>query len=187
YFVSRAARIYSVALPALIVTFVLDAIGRSMRPDLYTPVWGYVATGQLWQFVSGLFFVNQIWFSNVSQGSDLPYWSLGYEVWYYLIFGIAVFARGPWRVMGILGALIFVGPPIATMFPLWLLGCLSYRVCAQLQLNRFFGALICLGSIAVWFGYEIWVPHDRLLNLAPPFLNHPTLAQDYLVGILFAT
>ncbi|MGH7072336.1 MAG: acyltransferase family protein [Acetobacteraceae bacterium] len=46
YAVARAARIYSVALPALVVTFTLDAIGRSIRPDLYSQSWGYVATGR---------------------------------------------------------------------------------------------------------------------------------------------
>jgi peptidoglycan/LPS O-acetylase OafA/YrhL len=32
--IARLARVYSVALPALVVTFVLDAIGRSIKPCL---------------------------------------------------------------------------------------------------------------------------------------------------------
>jgi peptidoglycan/LPS O-acetylase OafA/YrhL len=40
YALSRLARVYSVALPALILTFALDAIGRSVRPDLYSSAWG---------------------------------------------------------------------------------------------------------------------------------------------------
>jgi peptidoglycan/LPS O-acetylase OafA/YrhL len=58
YAVARAARIYSVALPALVLTFALDAIGRSIKPELYIASWGYMADNRMWQFVSGLFFVN---------------------------------------------------------------------------------------------------------------------------------
>jgi len=187
YAIARAARIYSVALPALIVTFMLDEIGRSLHSNLYLPSWGYVTDGRAWQFVSGSFFLNQIWFANVPQGSDLPYWSLGYEVWYYVIFGVATFVSGPWRIVGVVGALVFVGPAIAAMFPLWLLGLISYRVCAQKGLNRVIGAVLCLMSIALWIGYELWAQyHGRLLNLVPTYLKRPELAQDYLVGTLFA-
>jgi peptidoglycan/LPS O-acetylase OafA/YrhL len=58
YAVSRLARIYSVALPALIATFLLDAMGRAIDPSAYSTAWGYVDHGRLWQFLSGLLFVN---------------------------------------------------------------------------------------------------------------------------------
>ena len=187
YAVARAARIYSVAFPALILTFGLDAIGRSLQPDLYAPSWGYVADGRVWQFVSGLFFVNQFWFTNVTQGSDLPYWSLGYEVWYYVIFGVAKFARRRWRIAGIGLLLLFVGPPIAAMFPLWLLGLLGYRFCTSLTPGRTVGAMLYLGSLAAWIAYEHWAQgHGRLTSTLGDALKRPELAQDYLVGTLFS-
>ena len=71
YFVNRAARIYSVALPALLVTFLLDAVGRSVRPGLYSAAWGY-QTGHPWlQFFSGLTSTNQLWGVDIPQGSDV--------------------------------------------------------------------------------------------------------------------
>jgi peptidoglycan/LPS O-acetylase OafA/YrhL len=187
YVVARVARVASVALPALVATFILDAIGRLARPELYSLSWGYVETGGLWQFISGLLFINHIWFLDVPQGSDLPYWSLGYEVWYYVIFGIATFAPAGWRVAGTLACVLFVGPPIAAMFPLWLLGLLSYRICARCPPGRCVGTVFCVGSLASSVAYEFWAQrHGRLLDLAPAFLHRPELAQDYLVGSLFA-
>ncbi len=56
------------------------------------------------------------------QGSNLAYWSLGCEVWYYAIFGLMLFAHGRWRVVAIAVALVFVGPLTVLLFPLWLLG-----------------------------------------------------------------
>lgn len=185
YAVSRAARIYSVALPALVVTFLLDAIGRSIHPELYTPAWGYEADGQGWQFLANLFFVNEIWFLHVTPGSDLPYWSLGYEVWYYVIFGLAVFTRRwYWLVPA---AMLFVGPKILSMFPLWLIGLACYRLCTRINLGRFIGFALWAGSLLLWIAYEVlaW-RYGRLPSVAPAFLRRPEFAQDYLVGLLFA-
>lgn len=186
YAVARAARIYSVALPALIITFALDAWGRSVRPELYSMDWGYVFTGQVWQFLSGLFFVNQIWFSDIQTGSNLPYWSLGYEIWYYLLFGVAMFAPARWRVIWVVVLLALVGPPIAAMFPLWLIGLFTYRLSTRATVSRPLGWALFLGSLVVWAGYEIWrLRNTGLAGVAPAFLQREELAQDYLIGILF--
>ena len=103
YMLSRLARVYSVALPAVVLTFVLDGIGRSVLPAL--------SHG----------FCN-IWGAEVSPGSDIPYWSLGFEAWYYLAFGLLVFLPRRWGWVGAVGAMVVAGPGIAVLFPLWLLG-----------------------------------------------------------------
>ena len=187
YAIARAARIYSVALPALLLTFLLDAMGRSVRPDLYSASWGYIATGQTWQFFSGLLFVNRIWGINVPQGSDLAYWSLGCEVWYYGIFGIAIFAPARWRRIGVVAALVFVGPLTALLYPLWLLGVYAYRLCRDQVLGRAWGWVLYIGSVAVWAAYEMLATwHGRFAALVPYHLHRPELVQDYIIGVLFA-
>jgi peptidoglycan/LPS O-acetylase OafA/YrhL len=186
YAVSRLARVYSVALPALIVTFTLDSIGRLYRPELYAASWGYVADGQFWQFVSGLLFFNQIWGLDLPQGSDLPYWTLSYEVWYYVIFGLATFAPRRLRVGSILLALVFVGPAIASMLPLWLLGLFGYRLCAARPIPRVTGWIVFAGSLLIWVIYEIWGRgHLEALVTVPAIFRRPSLIEDYIVGALF--
>src|SRR5258705_180650 len=51
YVIARAARMYSVAIPALLITFALDFLGRMARPDLYSIGWGYIADGKVLQFL----------------------------------------------------------------------------------------------------------------------------------------
>ena len=51
YATSRFARIYSVAIPALTATFILDAIGRVSRPHLYNASWHYVWHGRMSQLL----------------------------------------------------------------------------------------------------------------------------------------
>ena len=187
YIVARTARIYSVALPALLLTFALDSIGRALNPALYTESWGYVWDGRVSQFLRGALFLNQIWYADISPGSDLPYWSLGYEVWYYVIFGVAAFSRSRWRWPLLLGLLAFVGPCIAGMFPLWALGFLAYRVSSRAALSPRTAATMCFGAVAAWLAYETqaWMGGTRMMGVAPAFLGHPELAQSYLVATLF--
>jgi len=186
YAVSRLARVYSVALPALILTFALDALGRLHDPGMYSLSWGYVADGRAWQFLSALLFVNQVWGMNMLPGSDLPYWSLGYEAWYYLIFGLATFLAPGWRAVGVLIALACAGPGIAALLPLWLLGVYGYRVCKAGRLSRSAGWVLFAGSLAAWCAYQAWgQAYVESLAGAASIAHGPNLLEDYLIGTLF--
>ncbi len=187
YAVNRLARIYSVALPALVVTFALDAIGRSLRPDLFTMSWGYDGTTSVQQFLAGASFVNELWTWHIRQGSNVPYWSLGYEVWYYIAFGLAFFLKGRRRFAAAAGALVIAGPAIAVMFPLWLGGAGVYHLCKRRPPTPVAGLALFVAAIAVWLGYEVmaWT-HGRWLLPDMLLLRRPQLLQDYLVATCFA-
>ena len=188
YIVARAARIYSVALPALVLTFSFDAIGRVLAPTLYDRSWGYLWDHRVWQFVSGAFFINRFWGMNVPQGSDLAYWSLGCEVWYYFVFGLMLFLKGWRRSVAVPLTLLAVGPLTTLLFPLWLLGLGTYRLCKSAIVGKQTGKILYLGSLIVWIVYEATVPwHHRLNRIVPYPLHRPELIQDYIVGVLFAT
>lgn len=190
YMISRAVRIYSVALPALLVTFALDAVGRVAHPDLYAAWWGYSWHGRLEQFLSGVFFLNQLWFNNVAPGSDLPYWSLGYEVWYYAVFGVAVFAPAKWRAAAVLVVLVLIGPKLISLFPIWLVGVLCYYICTRITISRLIGALLYVSASAAWIIYEGWVwlngnltTHNAVIY---EFTHNRLILDSYIVGGLFA-
>lgn len=184
YAVSRFARIYSVAIPALIVTFMLDVFGRAARPGIYDLSWGYHWHGRISQFLDSLVFINQTWFNDVWPGSDVPYWSLGYEVWYYVIFAVAVFAPRRWRVAAVLMLLAFVGPKIVEMFPVWLLGVAAYYICKRDAIPVVPGAALCVGALTVWIGYEVFAWRMWWLG-APVWLGNGLTIQDYIIGFLF--
>lgn len=187
FMISRGARIYSVVLPALIVTFALDSIGRAINPGLYNASWGYNSEDQIWQFFANALFINRLWFSNIIPGSNLPFWSLGFEVWYYVIFALFTFLSGWRRILAVVLSLLVVGPQIAVMFPLWLIGVGCYHLSRRWRIGSLAGSVLCIGCLAGWVGYEVWsLRHGRLVGLAPPLLGRPELVQDYLVALLFA-
>lgn len=185
YTISRASRIYSVALPALILTFVLDEIARNIKPFLFNSSWGYEWTGRLSQFSHALVFLNQTWYNNINIGSNLPYWSLGYEVWYYVLFSIALFSSGLRKVLLLLLVLLFIGPKIVALFPIWLLGFLAYRICSRSKLSANLGLFLFVTSTVCLVLYELYVIRYGIPKLYNNFLKVRLLYQDYIIGILF--
>ena len=125
YAVARCARIYSVALPVLLASFLVGAFATTylgapvgsgyqvLKPQVYIPL--------------HLAFMGEVW--NLSEVPPwlAPYWSLGYEVWYYVIFGAAYFTSGVKRIALVAGILLLVGFKLWLLFPIWLSGVWLYR------------------------------------------------------------
>jgi peptidoglycan/LPS O-acetylase OafA/YrhL len=59
--------------------------------------------------------------------TNVPYWSLNYEVWYYVLFGVLFFFEGRRRriMFGLLCLLL--GPKIMLLMPVWWMGVWIYR------------------------------------------------------------
>lgn len=187
YAVARAARMYSVALPAVVFTIILDTIGRSLRPDLYSEVWGYQSENLGMQFAAAVVFINQIWYWGLPVGSNLVYWSLGYEVWYYVIFGVFMFSSGRWRWVAAGLLMLFVGPNIVALFPIWLIGVLAYRVSASGRVDQRLGAWMFYGSIVLILIHQWWIArHGALPPFALRYVGLPNITNDYVVGTLVA-
>ena len=123
YAASRFARIYSVALPAVVLTLALDAAGRALAPAVYGYPWGQFPT----RVVASLAMLNEVWFVSITSFSNVPYWSICYESWYYALFGVVCFAprRWAWPLAAVL--LLLLGPKIALLAPVWALGVVLYR------------------------------------------------------------
>lgn len=192
YAISRAARIYSVAVPAVLVTLVLDGAGLRIGPGIYEGL-GHVQPlydpgHPVRQAIGGLTFTNQMWALKSDVGTDGPYWSLGYEVWYYVIFGVALFAPGRWRVAGTLAAVVIAGPRVVALFPLWLAGFGVWWLRSRGWPSRVaIQHILLLLPVALWIAYETWVwRHRREFAGIPSIVDRPQIMQDYIIGLLFA-
>ncbi len=124
YAASRLSRVYSVALPAVALTLLLDAIGRYLYPALYQqyPWDQHVARAAI-----SLFMLNEFWFVSVTSFSNVPYWSITYEIWYYAAFGLLTFLPGRWAWGAALGLALLLGPKLWLLAPIWWLGVFIYR------------------------------------------------------------
>jgi peptidoglycan/LPS O-acetylase OafA/YrhL len=183
YASSRAARMYSVVVPALIITFVVDAIGRKLAPDFYYGAnWGYSDKNEIRQFIRALFFVNEIWWSRSVPGSNNSYWSLGYEVPYYIVFAALLFAPRKLRLLIAALILCFFGPRVTALFFVWLMGVVAFRWGTCLRITSLWAAVIWLGTIVTFVVL-------RSLNIAVLFEQNRAydFLLDYLIGACIAT
>ena len=185
YAISRAARIYSVAIPALILTAIVDAIGIRENAATYQGPFQAFSPGLI---IRSVFFIGEQWNAHRFPGSNGPYWSLGFEVWYYAAFGAFLFAPSRWRWAATLVVLAFIGPKVALMFPAWLMGVAVYRVCSSRSLPQSAGWILLLVPIVGLAGYEM-IPHSPLQQFSNVTLDFDRLrstGQDYLLSALFS-
>jgi len=147
YLRARLARLWSVAIPALLITVLLDALGHRADPSAYfAPAIGGIEMLRQ-NLISGLF-LNQMRYWSVTPGSNLPYWSLSYEFAYYLLFGIAFYMRGWFRAVLLIVCGALIGPRILLLFPIWLLGWMVWR--QRNRLSPKTGLILFVGSIVLY-------------------------------------
>ncbi len=186
YVINRIARVASVSIPALLVTWGLDAIGRAYRPELYQGFCCDNGGAPVWQMLRNLVFMGNVWSAGVSPGSDIPYWSLGFEAWYYTAFGLLTFlpGRAGWVAAAVLLA---AGPGIAILFPLWLLGVLCWRWHGVVLGRGWSWGLFLGGMLGVVLAAAGQQRHGQIYDdFAITAARFGDYAQDYLVGGLFA-
>jgi peptidoglycan/LPS O-acetylase OafA/YrhL len=151
YLVSRLARLYSVAAPALVLTLTLDYFGARIDPAPYAGL----LDSPIWRFVANFFFLNEIWFSSVRPFSNIPFWSLGYEFWYYLIFAAGYYLDGAVKYLVVAAVCLFAGPKILILLPVWLLGVLAYFIVTKKRIGESLGWILFVGSVAGFFVFKM--------------------------------
>ena len=178
--VARLARLYSVVLPAIVLTLACDVIGTHHNPGIYDMTREPHAA---WRLLMGMLFLSQSW-GHMSLLSNEPFWSLPYEFWYYVIFAAATFLKGPQRVAArVVGAAI-AGPAILLMGPIWAAGALAYRLAKRVALEKSLARLLWAATGVA--AALVMLKNGRLLYLSSPFLPAAFSGWDFLLGALVA-
>jgi peptidoglycan/LPS O-acetylase OafA/YrhL len=120
----RSVRIYVVALPVLTGCTLLSVWFPHAFPttEYQTAVDQPLAT-----FALNALFLSQSWQLYFVPFLDGPYWSLSYEVMYYVIFACFTYAQGKQRWLWVALSLFVAGPKILLLFPCWMVGALAYK------------------------------------------------------------
>ena len=195
YCVSRLSRLYSVVVPAVFLTIALNSIGTRVAPQLYTADWGFDASEPLLRIAMALTFTSEIWFADYQIFSMGPFWSLPFEVWYYVLFALVLFLPGRKRWLAAALAMLIAGPRILFLLPIWLIGVVVYHSLGRIHIRHGVGWALFLGSAAVFAlcQYLDFRDHSRALaetltsqNLIRLYCQESWNPYDYLVGLLVA-
>lgn len=204
---ARALRLVSVVPLALVVLVACYALGTYFNPMAYGlhPGQGGVEGGAGdaasanggsiglppdWQgILRYLTFTNEVWFDRVVMKTGAPFWSLGFEVAYYVAFALIFYVRGPWRWGGAAAWLAVCGPRIALAFPLWLLGVGAWHIVRRMRpLGRKVGvaALCALSLLAL--GWRRWAGGlaSPLFEWSEPQRLAASMGYYIVLGLLVA-
>jgi peptidoglycan/LPS O-acetylase OafA/YrhL len=183
YCVARCTRIYSVALPILLLAFF--AAGALVAAGV-VPANQFYQLAKPWLYLPlHLLFMGELW--TISEPPLLlsPYWSLGYEVWYYVLFGALFFLRGRRRMVLAASILLFIGPKLWLLLPVWASGVLAYHWQQRLVFNHpFTRPLALLGWCATLALLVLFKVSDTdvalraLANATWPFPGLPLKSAD---------
>lgn len=183
YAYNRMARILPVALPAIMLSVAISPLaGTSLVPSAGDMSFSWKS------LVLNMFFLGQSW-TDVPPSFNSPFWSLNYEVWYYIIFGLWMYV--PNRLFTGLAAFI-AGPKILLLFPVWLLGVALYKWSPILEKGRatkiFVVTTICTLAF-FWFdvGIAIREPMKLMWPVAMGFTQGSSqFVGDFLLGLIIA-
>ncbi len=179
YFFNRFTRLYSVAVPAVILTYILDQIGSSFDPDAYYGFWyNPLSFGEM--LFTGLTFSGEWGIAAERLGTNGPYWSLSYEFMYYLMFGFFVFTKGAMRIFALILAVFLAGPRVLLLMPIWVMGCWVYsKIRSGIDLDRKTRSLLIFGPLVVYALSLAYGVPEKLITI-----THNLLGQSFTNVVL---
>lgn len=186
YAIARVSRLSSVAIPALLLTALLDFAGSTINHELYYGGPWPAPQPFVLNYVLSALFVQNIWGLDLNPGINVPFWSLSFEVGFYAIFAAFFFCKGKKKIFLTLGLCLFFGPNIVTYLPIWLMGLSLYFLHKKIQNVKMPIALLLFGASALLL---FWLPHTfkHTDNVAPFFyIGSRHVLADYAYAIAFS-
>jgi peptidoglycan/LPS O-acetylase OafA/YrhL len=193
YVSARVSRIYSVVIIALIATSIFDNLGLQFNPEFYSHQKIMWKPQSIMGYVSSFFFINeyQIFkFNGISPGTNAPFWSLSFEVAYYVAAGLILFLKKWAAIPAIVLLLALAGKTIVALLPLWILGyCLYYFRLPRINMILLY-ALFVLSLCFLVSAPKIAsvLPTSESFDMLFPWGRGPfnrNLVKDYMTAAFF--
>lgn len=186
YAAERWSRILSVAIPALLLTVVLDTVSWRANPSYYLGNWPGLLNHPLRQVLINLLGVSEVWGQDITPLSNSPFWSIGYELGFYLVYGLWLSGR---KLLAV-GSLLLLGPQTALLLPLWLLGVVVYDVCCArppagpLRHGALIASLLAVGALLSAAAVAVFGERARTAFAAASGLNLHRVPLALILGAL---
>lgn len=183
YVIARLARVYSVAVPVLLMAFIcmplVEHLSGVLEENHYQYQHFYV------YFPFHLLFGGQLWKLEEVPPGLIPYWSLDFEVWYYVLFACVFFLRGFRRLLAAGLALCVMGYKLWLLLPIWVSGVILYRLHQHIPMRKTIARVawfVTLVAIVAYKGYAVDENLRALGNSIWPFPKLPLTSADRYVA-----
>lgn len=185
YTIARISRLYSVLIPALVVTILFDYIGFKVNPEFYLGgPWPFDSENLFINYFLSFFMVQNVWNFGLNPGINQPFWSLSFEWFYYIIFACAFFLKTKWKFVLLLLCALIAGPTILALLPIWIAGFVLYKA-MQKNTNSQHCLTHALLSVLALILLIIFGPEVRSFEFNSSFIQRKELYGDYFDALLF--
>jgi peptidoglycan/LPS O-acetylase OafA/YrhL len=158
-------------------------------PEVYS---GYPFDQFVARIGGSLLLLNEVWFISITSFSNVPYWSICFEFWYYVTFALVVFMPKRRGVIAALLAAVALGPKFMLLAPCGGWGAALPLACHPGLVGFRVLGLAVLSSVGIVafhaFGISEWCSdwlmgvigkeNHRQLTFAKFFIG------DYILGVL---
>jgi len=188
YLVDRFSRLYSVVLPALVFTYLIDAIGKYYYPTVYFTEIAH--NNQFFRFVVNATYLQEIWNFSIKPSTNGPFWSISYEFWFYMLFWAFSYFTGKRRYLALGLLSLIVGFKILLLFPAWIFGVIAYNYANKVVLKKstaiiiFLSSAICVVLMTVLLDFSVLNNTFKLGH--PPLFYSSEFIFDWIYGLLIA-
>jgi peptidoglycan/LPS O-acetylase OafA/YrhL len=194
YATARLTRLWTVLLPALTVTLMVDLITNAVAPDaiqgLFNNRWHSGPGLGEFSNSSRTWLANALFLQTVTSpvfGTNGPLWSLANEFWYYLLFPLCAGALGLCGRSGTAGravaaaiaaaCLLWLPAGISMSYLVWLLGIAVWFVGTRQLLGK--------SVVTAWIGLGLFGV-SLVISKQPSAFSHLLPSADFLIGIAFS-
>lgn len=184
YIEARLSRLYSIVIPALLITALAEIIVSYANPELHAEY----SRGASWpRYLLSASFMNEVWFISGAPPMNTPLWSLGYEFWYYVIFGLWFFRTTGWKsALPLVIACVIAGPKVLIMMPIWIAGYAAYRLPKPSLSAATSWGLLGIAALVTSLSVVYFPILPNKIG-APPLFFSGQFLTDWVNGLLFAT
>lgn len=186
YLIARISRFSSVAIPALLLTAILDSIGSSINYELYYEGPWPQPQNEITNYLLSVLFIQNIWGLNLNPGINVPFWSLSFEFGFYLLFAAWIFSSGLKRNLLIIGLCLFFGPNIITYLPIWLMGVMIYFAHKRIIEGNSLVGLVLFTTSGLTLIFLVPMIKESINYTPPFFLGNRNVLADYLFAFIFS-
>ncbi|WP_085300417.1 acyltransferase family protein [Cognaticolwellia mytili] len=184
--VARVSRLWSIVIPALLLTAICDYIGLELNTAIYTEsAWPYPEGSQVLHYVLSFFLIQNLWNMDLNPGINGPFWSLTYEWMYYILFGLFYFIKSKIKWLFISLIILISGPTIVLLFPIWLLGYVLFKLELRNKVKFEQSYLKALISCAALLLIVFVGPEVREIKTGVTWMSRASIIGDYFDAILF--
>jgi peptidoglycan/LPS O-acetylase OafA/YrhL len=182
---SRFARLYSVALPTLLLVAVANYLETLKYPHAFDAYGDRVTV--FIDYLRSWLFVSNFWISPEAGVASAPFWSLSLEVAYYVGIALLVFARGRIRFLALAALCLAAGPTMILLAPTWLIGYGAYQFTQRRRMAAGTAAILWLASVFLLLLCPLIEMHMRqpLAFLRMPNASVGELLASHAAAICF--